>query len=232
MNIIRKVILNTAATIVMGTVSVTGYAAGTASLSVTGSIIPSTCDLALSTTSIDFGSLSISSLTSNINGYYANDIMVDVACDAATAVAVQTTDNRIASAMTTAEMASETGTGMSGFIDAQLFGLGTDSTNAKIGGLVLGISAATLNGSPNNYLLTSTDKATWTAQTVSTAAPLSISKGGYFTLGATAGTTSPTTITNSTYTIISGLLLKKADKYPSGEIVNIDGNITFSVVYL
>lgn len=227
----RKILLSSAIVMAMGTASFAGQAAESASLAVTGTITPASCDVSLSTASLNFGTVSASTLTNTMNQISADPVTVSVACDSATAIAVQSVDNRSSSAMTVSEITDEMGADMSSAATS-IFGLGTDSANGKVGVLLLGINGATLNGTVNNNLLTSTDKASWTAHTLSATSVSSLVNNGYFALGETADATSPATVTTATYNLTGGVVLKKADKYPSGEQVNIDGNVTFSVVYL
>ena len=228
----RKLLLTTAVAAIMTSVSFAGQAAESASLSVSGTITPATCDVSLSAESIDLGNITAGTLTSDLNLKPASDVSVNVDCGAPTAVAVQTTDNRAASAMTYAEVSDQMKVDLNGFTDANLFGLGTDSAQAKIGTLVLAVSAATADGTANANLLSSTDKAAWTATTLSATTGKPLEKNGYFTLASNADTTAPAAMTKSSYTIMSQLMLKKANLYPAGEEVKIDGNVTFSVVYL
>lgn len=228
----RKLILNSAIAMAMGSVSFAGLAAESASLSVVGDINPATCDVSLSNASIDLGTISMTNLTADMNPKVGTDITVNVACDAPAAVAIQTTDNRSSSAMTMAEVESEMNTTISGMTDINLFGLGNDTDSNKVGALMLVVSGATVDGSSNTNVLGSTDRATWTAKSVSPSTGLTLSKDGYFASAIDADSTSPMAVTNATYTISSGIFLRKADMYPSGENVALDGNVTFSVVYL
>lgn len=225
----RKLIISSAVVMAMG--SVAAQAAQTATLSVIGSIEPAACDVTLSTASVNFGTIAASELTTDVTEKIADPVTVNLACDAATAVAVQTTDNRSASAMTTAEITSDMNFDASGISDSIIFGLGTDTASNKIGVLVLGVAAATLDGVTSTNLLTSSDKATWTASSLS-GGIYSIVKNGYIALADSAESTSPVTLTNATYSLTPAIMLKKAGKYPSGETVTFDGNVTFSVVYL
>ncbi|MGK3144120.1 DUF1120 domain-containing protein [Pantoea sp. C2G6] len=228
----RKLLLNTAIVGALASVSFAGLAADSATLTVTGKITPATCDVSLSSASIELGNIPASTLTSVVNIKAGNDVTLSVDCDAAAATAIQTTDNRASSAMTLADISEQMNTTITDFTDANMFGLGTDSTEAKVGALGLAISAATADGTANSNLLTSSDQATWTAATISSSLPKAIEKNGYFALAADADTTVPAALKKSTYTIASQVMLKKADHYPTGEAVDIDGNITFSVVYL
>lgn len=230
----RKLFLNSIIVMAMGSASFAGYAAESASLSVTGTITPATCDVTLSAASIDLGNIAASTLTQQANTKAGSDITVNIACDAPAAVAVQTTDNRASSAITIAEALENLGLSMQNMTDANIFGLGTDSANNNVGILILGITGATVDGSANPNLLSSLDKASWTATRVSTSRGLSLTKDGYFASASAsaADATSPVAFTNATYTISSGVVLKKGDQYPSGESVSLDGNVTFSVVYL
>lgn len=231
----RKLFLNSVIVIAMGSASFAGYAAESASLSVTGTITPATCGVTLSAASIDLGNIAASTLTQKANTKLGSDITVNVACDAPAAVAVQTTDNRASSAITVAEAHENMELPElpeQALTDANIFGLGTDSANNNVGILMLGITGATVDGSSNPHLLSSLDRASWTATSVANSSGLTLTKDGYFASASAADATSPVAFTNATYTISSGVVLKKGDQYPSGESVRLDGNVTFSVVYL
>lgn len=228
----RKLLLSTTVAAVMASVSFAGQAAESASLSVSGTIAPSSCDVSLSSATIDLGSINAGTLTADLNVKPVSDVTVNVDCGAPAGVAVQTTDNRAASAMTLADISEQMKTDLNGFTDAHLFGLGTDSEQGKIGTLVMAVSAATADGSANANLLTSSDKAAWTATTLSASSVQPVEKNSYFTLANDANSTAPAAMTKSTYTLMSQLMLKKANLYPAGEEVKLDGNVTFSVVYL
>lgn len=223
----RKLLLSTAVTATLASVSFAGQAAESATLAVTGTITPAACDVSLSTTTLEFGNIPMSTLTENTNGIVGPEAILNVDCNAATATAIQNTDNRAASAMTLAEM-SEQMKMTPEDEEAGAYGLGTDSAQNKVGVLAIGIKSATADGTANSNLLTSTDKASWTVAS----APFGLKNNSYFALAANANATAPAAHTKSTYTISSGILLKKASFYPTGESVPIDGNVTFSVVYL
>ncbi|WP_191939020.1 DUF1120 domain-containing protein [Pantoea agglomerans] len=227
----RKLLLSTAVFAAMASVSFAGQAAESATLAVTGTITPATCDVSLSSASIELGNIAASTLTEASNIKTGNDVTLSVDCDAAAATAIQTTDNRAASAMTLTELNDQTTATISDYTDANIFGLGTDSAQAKVGALSLSIIAATADGTANTHLLTSADKAAWKASAIS-ATPNPLQKNGYFALAADADATAPAAVTKSTYTLGSMIILKKGSLYPTGEAVGIDGNLTFSVVYL
>lgn len=228
----RKLLLGTVIASTLASVSFAGQAAESATLSVTGTITPSTCNVALSAASIDLGNIAASTLTESANIKHGDDVNLDVVCDAATATAIQTTDNRTSSAMTVGELNEQLDIYATDLKDKNIFGLGTDSAQAKIGVLVLGVTSATADGKANNNFVTSSDKAAWQTKVISEENGGDLEKNGYFSLASTSDATAPTAYTQSTYTIASQMVLKKADKYPAGESVNLDGNITFSVVYL
>ncbi|WP_312053147.1 DUF1120 domain-containing protein [Pantoea brenneri] len=228
----RKLLINSALLMAVTTASFSGLAAESATLSVTGTINPAACDVSLSSSSIALGFITASSLKQAMNTKTGNDITLNVDCDAAAAIAVQTTDNRASTAMTVAEISDELQTSLPEMTDANIFGLGADTANNKIGVLLLGITAATKDGVANSNLLSSTDKSSWTAKSASPSSIVSLAKNGYFALAADSSSTIPVAATKETYNIYSGIMLKKSDKYPSGEAVELDGNVTFSVVYL
>lgn len=228
----RKLLLSTAVVAAMASVSFAGQAAESATLAVTGTITPGTCGVTLSSATIDLGNIAASTLTKDVNPLTGSDVTLNVDCDATAATAVQLTDNRAASAMTLTDISEEMNTNVTTAADTNIFGLGTDSAQSKVGALFLAISAATADGTANTNLLSSTDKAAWTASTISASKPEPLKKNGYFALAANADATAPAALSKSTYTIASQLMLKKANKYPTGEEVKLDGNVTFSVVYL
>lgn len=228
----RKILLPSAVAMAMSCASFAVQAAESATLSLTGAILPATCDVTLSSTSVDFGNIAASTLTASFNPVSVPPVSLSIACDAAAAIAVQTTDNRSSSAMTAAEINSEMNTNLVDIKDTQIFGLGLDSASKKIGALSINVTNATLNGSATNNLLSSMDKATWQAYTLSAKLPYALEKNGYVALAKDASASSPDALTNATYILNSGIMLKKGDKYPAGEKVKVDGNITFSVVYL
>ncbi|MGX5089140.1 DUF1120 domain-containing protein [Enterobacter sp. UPMP2052] len=217
----RKSLLTSAMVIAISSFSYVTHAADSATLSVKGKIIPSSCNLAASTESVDFGTIPVSSLTKDANMQVAPSVTLNLSCDASTAVAIQLMDNRSASAETAAEL------NQSGNItDAALLGLGTDSKNNKIGAFTLQLTGATMDGNSKFTALGSNDKATWSQLHAD------LERNEYFSLALNSGATSPDPITTASFTMLPVALLKKGDQYPSGEVVNLDGNITFSVVYL
>lgn len=227
----HKILLSLSVALALGTLSTAGHAADSATFSVTGTISPTSCDVSLSAEKFDFGSISAATLTAMHNEKAGSAVNLNVTCDAATALAVQTTDNRASSAMTGADMEAAMST-ITSLNDASLFGLGTDSDGNKIGVMLLVVSNATLNGAVSSNLLTSDDKAAWSTHSISLTSPFPVAKNSYFALASDAGSTVPAAVTNVSYTLRPGIILKRADKYPGGETVNIDGNVTFSLVYL
>ncbi|HKS34691.1 MAG TPA: DUF1120 domain-containing protein [Enterobacteriaceae bacterium] len=228
----RKCILHSTVAIITGSASIAGYAANSASLSITGSIEPVTCDVTLSAPSIDFGTIPASTLALRNNALAGSDVTVDVECGGPATIAIQTKDNRSASAMTVAEVKDEFGTQSAAFSDPMFFGLGVDSANKKVGALMLGLTAASVDGTTNANILVGTDKLAWTKKTASTSSALYLDKDAYFASAANASASQPMEFTKAAYTISSGIYLRNASKYPAGEIVKIDGSVTFSVVYL
>lgn len=227
----HKRLLTSSFAVALGAFSYAGHAADSATFGVTGTISPTSCDVSLSAEKFDFGSISAASLTAPHNEKTGGTVNLNVSCDAPTAVALRTTDNRASSAMTGAEMEQELST-VSVLSDANLFGLGTDSAGNKTGVMLMVVNNAALNGAASGNLLTSDDRAVWNAYPISLTASYAVAKNGYFTLASEAGSTAPAAATTMSYTLRPGIILKRADKYPGGETVNIDGNVTFSLVYL
>lgn len=225
-------LLNTAIFTTLATVNFSGQAAESATLAVTGTITPSTCNVSASAASIDLGVIAPSTLINNTNIIMGNDVTLNVSCTAPTVTAVQLTDNRTSSAMTVAEATEAMRLTNTGYNDDNFFGLGTDSAAAKIGTLALAVNAATADGKANSGIITSTDKENWNGAALSESSPQGLTKNNYISQSATFGLNIPSAMTESTYNIVSQIMLKKSSMYPAGEDVNIDGNVTFSVVYL
>lgn len=226
----RKILLTSA--IVLAMTNVAAHAAETATLSVIGSITPAACDATLSSDSVNLGTIAASQLTNDYTVFNPSAITLNLSCDAATAIAIQTTDNRSASAMTSTETESDMALVST---DENTFGLGTDSASNKIGTLSFAITDGTTNGATNTTLLVNadaTDTGGWSSTTISAASPYLLNKNQYFALAESADSATPAAVTTATYTMEPSVALKKSSKYPSGETVNIDGNVTFSIVYL
>lgn len=229
----RKLMLNTAIAAALASASFAGQAAESATFTVTGTITPATCDVSLSTPSIDLGNIPASTLTEDTNLKKGEDVILSVDCDAAAATAIRTSDNRSSSAMTAEEVAEQLKMPLenSNLTGQDIFGLGTDSAQNKVGALAIGINAATSDGVANSNLFTSNDRAAWRSAPID-ANGQPVTKDEYFGLASSADATGPSAYTRSTYTIGSMVLLKKGNFYPAGEAVPIDGNITFSVFYI
>lgn len=119
----RKLILSTAVVAVMASVSFAGQAAESATLAVTGTITPATCDVSLSSATVEFGNIPASTLTTDFTTKTGSDVTLNVDCDAAAATAIQATDNRAASAMTLAEVSDQMNF-VSTFLGTNLFWCG------------------------------------------------------------------------------------------------------------
>lgn len=207
------------------------YAAESASLSVTGTITPATCDITLSSSVIDLGNIAAATLSNDYYTVSGNTISVNLLCDSATAVALQSSDNRPSSAMTSAEVLSEMALD-AGVSDTGIFGLGLDSVNNKVGAMTLNLIGGTLNGTTDNNILISKDKSSWSAVVISYNTPYVVEKDALFALAEDATSVSPAVVSIASYSFKPLVNLKKANKYPAGETVAIDGSVTFSLVYL
>lgn len=203
-----------------------------ASLTLAVTLQPDSCDITLSNASIPLGNIPATALSDKINLIKPVSAVVSVTCNAATAMAIRTADNRSASAYTLNEFASDThAASLPADDDTVLYGLGHDNKSRKIGVLFLGISAVT-HDVQNGILVYSTNKSTWINRTVSASDPWFIPWNSYFSVASRADSTSPVSLTQATFTVQPVIYLKNSAQYSGGEQVNIDGNITFSVIYL
>ncbi|WP_158783158.1 DUF1120 domain-containing protein [Pantoea sp. BAV 3049] len=222
----RISLLASALTLAVATMSFTASAADTATMAVTGTITPTTCDVALSASSVDLGNIPATELLTKANDYTQDYQSLSVSCDAASQIALRTTDDRAASAYTNADFQTVSALTLPG-VDQNIFGLGTDSADGKIGSLQLVITAANIDGTAAT-VLASTDKSSWTSQGNS----YLLAKNGYVALTTNAGGTTPDSFTEATLTLSPRIYLKQGSAYPAGEEVKINGSVTFSVVYL
>lgn len=215
-----------------------GANAATANLTVTGTITPEACAIALTGGGlVDYGSLS-SQTVKGYGSYYGTDyaapaktIGLAVTCSAPTAVSLAWTDNRASS-----KMAFDA-------YDAVRFGLGL-SGSAKIGAYALAFGqdggsttyVATTGGAataPAGYLVRPKGSVAGTAW----AAPTGLD-GGYFNPANSVGIkhaaadTAPPALVAWNSTVSVGALFNKALVDTATSVITLDGSATVAVEYI
>ena len=189
-------------------------------LTVKGSIIPPSCTPSLSNGGkLDFGSISLNQLNSNANTTLdGQDITFSINCSGPTKVGFTATDNRVGSSN-----------------DPKRFGLGLDNSGNKIGHfrIIPDNEATTVNGKDTRL------GQTFDGSKVSSATVIHpYSDNGQTVLwhvDRNGGETTVAAVPN--VTTASTTFLVTPDIYPTNTLdlandVNLDGNVTFTVVYL
>lgn len=219
----RKLLISTSVAFSMMPTVFSANAAETATLGVKGTIAISTCDVSLSDTTIDLGRVSKADLSKDFNAFSPSGVTIGLNCDAASNVALLVTDNRSSSAITNADLPSDS---ISGVKDSEIFGLGKDSASKNIGLIAFAPDKISVD-SANGYLMQSTDKSTW-----SLSGRNMLQNNTYISLAATSSATAPSSFTTASITLIPIVGLFGASRYPSGEETVLDGSVTFTVNYL
>lgn len=194
----------------------TSFAASSVDLSVKGMITPSACVPTLSGGGVvDYGKISAQDLKPyGFTPLPEGRLELSVACEAATLIAVRSTDNRPG---TSAESNNFT----------QNFGLGLASGDKKIGWYHLKMANATGDGVPR-AIIESDDGNSWmdawdTVWQVGWMRALN---------GASGGAATPLPLQNLKVDVIIAPTLAEKRSLPITEEILLDGSATFDVVYL
>lgn len=194
----------------------TSFAASSVDLSVKGMITPSACVPTLSGGGVvDYGKISAQDLKPNgFTPLPEGRLELSVACEAATLMAVKSTDNR-------------PGTSAESGAFLKNFGLGLASGDKKIGWYLLKMANATGDGVPR-AIIESEDGNSWID------AWDTIWQVGWMrTLnGASGGAATPLPLQNLKVDVIVAPTLADKRSLPITEEILLDGSATFDVVYL
>ncbi|EEC5266364.1 DUF1120 domain-containing protein [Salmonella enterica subsp. enterica] len=201
----------------------------TTALMVKGKIIPGSCTPTLSDGGkIDYGTISTSLLFHDSNSLGVKNITLHISCSAKAYVGFTATDNRSDSLPEHIEVVN-----VKNNDDYRLFGLGKTAEDKAIGAFTIDVDAINLKVDGNNYnrteILYSTTGASWyftkNVRSYTDKAPyieaLSNTSGGLVKEFKEAEI--PLVINTS---IVNARELSVTDK------VMLDGNVTFSIVYL
>lgn len=213
-------------------------AAESVDLAVSGTIAPASCTpLLASNGEINYGQIKGDALDqNNYNLLESRQLAFTLTCSAPAAVALRAISARIGSTVT------EGSEGSRGFAPAPIAlfgqaagtipaaGLGYYDTNKKIGGLAARlISADTQADSKQvSQLVSNNNGASWTAATAG--APLLLNDG--LTSWGTAGSQTPVPFTQLTGNMEVQPYLDKASNLSLTRAIELDGLVTFEVVYL
>jgi len=208
-----------------------------ATLPLTGYVIPGACNPKFPVGSLDLGTIKVAELNpTDFTSLPKKSIQLVIQCDAPTKVAVTFSDDRKGSVIT--------GKGLGAFIsnsmgtalltESLLFGLG-QSGAINIGGYMVRFNDSTsASGDGKNIQALFQDSGNtgkWTASNGQIAFPTAGSR--YFSWG-TAGTSTPNAYSSITQSIdVYAALNKTADLKPAlTNAVNLDGSITVTLKYL
>ncbi|WP_342052613.1 MULTISPECIES: DUF1120 domain-containing protein [unclassified Cupriavidus] len=223
-------IRNTAlASILFAAASSAAFAADTADLKVTGTIKPAACAVTLSGNGIvDFGTISARDLSDTAyTALTTKNVKTTVTCDSSTKIALKVGDNR-------AGTATATDYKFWGYYSAAAnFGFG-EASGKKLGGYALRLSPySTIDGAlaDNGRTLTSTDSGkTWKN---STDTKYLRGDGSVLASIAASGSTAPGEAKVFVFEFdVYGAIESKANLPALTSDISLDGNTTFSIVYL
>ncbi|MEE4407046.1 DUF1120 domain-containing protein [Enterobacter mori] len=211
-------------------------AAGTADMSVGGTVITGSCTPTLSASTVDYGTIDVSRLTSTDekagNRLGFRDITLNVTCDSPMKVAWGATDNRAGTAAyLNSDNEMDTYYGREYF-----FGLGDTPEGKHIGSYSITITepGSTVDGEPAHLLQRHNPSASWTDLAYSTFANVYAREGApdkQFTAGS-PGTSEPMAATTFSYGLSISLQVDLMSNLNLTDDTVLDGSATFTLVYL
>lgn len=223
-NMVRAMIL--AATF---SVLQSGMAADSALLTLKVNYQPAACSVNLSNQQADFGDISPQSLSNNATGTplpLPNPVDISVICSGEVAAAIMFVDHRKNSIAEGLDYIGPQGK-LGNLGKQQVFGLGTDSQGAAIGGWVPYLSQIIANGAPTNFGLINHDGQL--DATISQPSGNIMPNHAFTPVNHLAQTQKFTQLNASMYAVSS---LNPISKLSLRDEVRIDGNITVQIIYL
>jgi len=212
-------------------------AAGTADMSVGGTVITGSCTPTLSASTVDYGTIDVSRLTSTDekagNRLGFRDITLNVTCDSPMKVAWGVTDNRLGTA---AWLSSDVEFLGPDYARAYFFGLGDTPEGKHIGSysITLTESGSTVDGGPAHFLQRANASGPWTYLTNTTNADIyerDAAPDKQFTAGS-PGTHEPMAATTASYALSISLQVDLMSNLNLTDDTVLDGSATFTLVYL
>ena len=211
-------------------------AAGTADMSVGGTVITGSCTPTLSASTVDYGTIDVSRLTSTNekegNRLGFRDITLNVTCDSPMKVAWGVTDNRLGTAAwlnSDIEIGSNYGLGY-------FFGLGDTPEGKHIGSYSITLTepGSTVDGEPAHIAQRYNASSPWTHLTNTTRAVIyerDYSPALQFTV-AYPGTFEPMAATTVSYALSISAQVDMMSNLNLTDDTVLDGSATFTLVYL
>jgi hypothetical protein len=205
-----------------------------ATLNVTGTLSPGACNVSfVGGGDVDYSNITSDSLSAtNYTALTKHSKNLQVACGANTNAYVSVQDNRSTSAIRLAAM--KTALGNASLNDEQIFGLGVSGT-ASIGAYTISMGPASVvtafggTATTQPAVLSSADKATWSASTT----PVALTSGGalYYSAGPSGADATPVAARTWTFPLSVVAALNNTTDLPVKEDVLLDGSATFTVSY-
>lgn len=205
-----------------------------ATLNVTGTLSPGACNVSfVGGGDVDYSNITVDSLSSTAYTTLTKQSKnLQVTCGANTNAYVSVQDNRSTSAIRVAAM--KTALGNASLADEQVFGLGA-SGMAGIGAYTISMGPASVvtafggTATTQPAVLSSPDKATWTASTT----PVALTGGGalYYSAGPSGADATPVAARTWSFPLSVVAALNNTTDLPVKEDVPLDGSATFTVSY-
>ncbi len=213
--------------IMLASVTTISVAAESASLTITGTITPPSCNVSFTSNGvIDYGSIDASALSKNaFKPYKSIDVPIQIDCATKANVAIKFSDNRASSLV--AGLMTSMATDLT---DNDGYGLGLSSDGKKIGGYFITVNQNFIADTKAVQTLKTADNgSTWQHAGVGLATP-----GKLLTWGSAVPNT-PTTITAintiaGTVTIVPGF--NKSSELSVTAPIKLDGSSSVQLVYL
>jgi hypothetical protein len=204
-------------------------AAEAADLTVTGTITPASCDIALGggsgNATIAYGTQGFGTLGENGTKLTPQDIDMTITCTGKTQVGLTFSDNTGDSAIAAGDAAPEFWQGSITNTAPYIFGLGKVGEK-RIGGLKLGIRDSVTADTAETTLVTAGADNVW-----KTANATYSSKTQTYTW-AEKGTTTPASAKDIAGTIWVVPTIRRSEELPKGVEIPFEGNVTLTLKYL
>ncbi|WP_019448109.1 DUF1120 domain-containing protein [Cupriavidus sp. BIS7] len=201
-------------------------AAESVDLAVKGVIRPSACNVSVSTSELDFGTISAQTLSETaMTVLESRPVTVNVACDADTVLAISTADGRAGTAQAGALQAIS-----ASVPDSYGYGLG-EVAGRRIGAFAVTLGDATVDGAAGRRLRKDTNESRWYAITNQADAVIRTTRWTAYASAAAPTTPMPVSTVSQVYTI-QPVINTTANLPELTQGIPMDGQLTFTVQYL
>lgn len=190
-------------------------AATSASLTVTGTITPPSCDVTLSGNGeFALGAISLASAGQTHPSPVSQTM--SISCTGPSVVGFRLTDNR-ASTRT--------------LLNVYGLGIGLDSASNPIGYYLLTFGSLQVNGSAGFVKMSEDNGATWGAWAGDAMTPYAQLPRSY-AFGTTSGATPPSPMTTASAVLSANVYIEPRNTLDLSNVINLDGSATIDLVYL